>query len=657
MNQEYIRNFCIIAHIDHGKSTLADRMLEITGTVAPEKMQPQMLDRNPIERERGITIKLQPVRMEYQAKNSKFETINSKQIQNSNDQNSKQFNKLDNLNLDIVSDLDISASDLSNSEYILNLIDTPGHVDFSYEVSRSLAAVEGAILLIDASQGVQAQTLANLHQAEKFNLAIIPVINKIDLPHSEPEKVALEITKLLNIDESEIIFASGKTGAGVEEILKAIICKIPPPKGDSAAPLRALIFDSVYDRHRGVISLVRIVDGSVTGGEEIELISNNASNIIQEVGIFNPDQLPRDSLATGEIGYIVTGFKDIRKVRVGDTVTKSKDKREKIKNGESGVYTVDNFLLPLPGYNPPKPMVYASVFPHSPADYPLLRNSLDKYLLTDGSLSVEPENSPVLGFGYRFGFLGLLHVEIVSERLNREYGLDLIITTPQVEYHILQTDNTQKIVHNISDLPDISKIKEIQEPIVNLEILSPITYLGKIIELVQSQRGQLGNTDYLNADTCIYKAQIPLSELIVNFYDDLKSITSGYGSMSYDIVGFAPAKLERLDIIVADEKIAALSALIPTEFVEKVAREKVAKLKEIVPRQQFEVKIQAALGGRVIASERISALRKDVTAKLYGGDVTRKRKLLEKQSAGKKRMRQFGKINLPNDVFIKLLKR
>ena len=625
MNQEYIRNFCIIAHIDHGKSTLADRMLEITGTVAPEKMQPQMLDRNPIERERGITIKLQPVRMLYKPKL-----------------------KIENCELKI--------ADLEQ-EFVLNLIDTPGHVDFSYEVSRSLAAVEGVILLVDASQGVQAQTLANLHLAQKFGLTVIPVINKIDLPHSEPEKVAIEIAKLLNIDESEIIFASGKTGAGVEEILKAIICKIPPPKGDTAAPLRALIFDSVYDRHRGVISLVRVVDGSISGGEEIELISNKASNIIQEVGIFNPDQLPQDSLSTGEIGYIVTGFKDIRKARVGDTVTKIKDKKEKIKNRDGGVYTVDNFLPPLPGYNPPKPMVYASVFPYSPADYPLLRNSLDKYLLTDGSLSVEPENSPVLGFGYRFGFLGLLHVEIVSERLNREYGLDLIITTPQVEYHILQTNNITIIVHNISDLPEISKIKEIQEPIVRLEILSPITYLGKIIELVQSRRGQPGNTDYLNNETCIYKAQIPLSELIVNFYDDLKSFTSGYGSMSYDIVGFAAAKLERLDIIVADEKIAALSALIPTEFVEKVAREKVAKLKEIVPRQQFEVKIQAALGGRIIASEKISALRKDVTAKLYGGDVTRKRKLLEKQSAGKKRLRQFGKINLPGDVFIKLLKR
>ena len=655
MNQEYIRNFCIIAHIDHGKSTLADRMLEITGTVAPDKLIPQMLDRNPIERERGITIKLQPVRMIYKTKNPKSEIRNTKQIQNNNDQNSKQFNKFENLNFNIVSDLDISASDLPDSEYILNLIDTPGHVDFSYEVSRSLAAVEGAILLVDASQGIQAQTLANLYLAQKSGLTIIPVVNKIDLPHAQPEKVALEIANLLKINENEIIFSSGKTGDGVEEILNAIIQKIPSPKGEVTAPLRALIFDSVYDRHRGVISFVRIVDGAISNGEEIELLGNKAKNIAQEVGIFTPDQQAQETLTTGEIGYIVTGFKDIRKVRVGDTVTKLKIKSEKLKVN-SRVYTVDN-LKPLTGYQQPKPMVYASVFPLSPADYPLLRNSLEKYLLTDGSLSVEPENSPVLGFGYRFGFLGLLHVEIVSERLNREYGLDLIITTPQVEYHIIQTDSSQKIVHNISDLPEISKIKEIQEPIVNLEILSPIIYLGKIIELVQSRRGEKGQTDYLHDDSCIYKTQIPLSELIVNFYDDLKSITSGYGSMSYNIIGFRPAKLERLDIIVADEKIDALSALIPVEFIEKVARGKVVKLKDIVPRQQFEVKIQAAVGGRIIASEHVSPLRKDVIAKLYGGDVTRKRKLLEKQAVGKKRLRQFGKVNLPSDVFIKLLKR
>lgn len=608
MNQNNIRNFCIIAHIDHGKSTLADRMLELTGTVDPAKLQPQMLDRNPIERERGITIKLQPVRMIFEFENSR---INNSRIE-------------------------------SDSKYILNLIDTPGHVDFSYEVSRSLAAVEGAILLVDASQGVQAQTLANLYQAQKQKLKIIPVINKIDLPHAEPEKAALELVNLLNISQDEIIFASGKTGDGVKEILERIVRDVPAPTGKIDQALRALIFDSVYDRHRGVVTFVRIVDGAIKKGEKIKLIGSQAADYADEVGYFVPDQLAAEELTAGEIGYIVTGLKDIRQVRVGDTIT------EKSKMDET---------QPLTGYHRPEPMVYASVFPISQSDYPLLKDGLEKYALSDGSLSVTPENSPVLGFGYRLGFLGLLHVEIVSERLSREYNLDLLVTTPHVEHKIILSSGQEQIITSAVDLPDASRLKEIQEPWAQLVILSASQYLGKIIELLQSHRASEAQTTYINEETVETTVEIPLSELIVTFYDELKSVSSGYASMSYHRIGFRPGKLVKLDIRLADELIDALSSIVPQDQLEKIARQRVAKLKELVPKQQFEVKIQALTGGRVIASERISALRKDVTAKLYGGDVTRKRKLLEKQAAGKKRMKQFGKINLPNDVFIKLLKR
>ena len=650
-NQNQIRNFCIIAHIDHGKSTLADRMLEITGTVAPDKMKPQMLDRNPIERERGITIKLQPVRMVYRAENSKPQTLNSKQIQNNKIKISKP----------IVSNLEFRASSLLSSEYILNLIDTPGHVDFSYEVSRSLAAVEGAILLVDASQGVQAQTLANLQQAQKLGLTIIPVINKIDLPHAEPEKTALELVSLLKISQDDIIFASGKTGDGVEEILEAIVDTIPPPSGNADAPLRALIFDSLYDRHRGVVTFVRIVDGSIKQKDDMTLIGSAVSDSASEVGYFVPDQFSAPQLTTGEIGYIVTSLRDIRLVRVGDTITsnqKSKACPEYARGIKNKNYRDENNqTIPLTGYKQPEPMVYASVFPLAPGDYPLLKDSLEKYALTDGSLSITPENSPVLGFGYRLGFLGLLHVEIVSERLSREYGLELLVTTPHVEYQIAFSNGEEKIITSAVDLPDASHIREIREPWAHLVILSPSTYVGSIIELLQSHRCDQPQTVYQSEKTVEITVDIPLSELIVTFYDELKSISSGYASMSYERTGFRIGKLVKLDIRIADDAIDALSAIVPSDRVDTIAKEKVAKLKDIVPRQQFEVKIQAALGGRVIASERISAMRKDVTAKLYGGDVTRKNKLLKKQAKGKKRLRQFGRISLSSDVFIKLLRR
>jgi GTP-binding protein LepA len=600
MIQNNIRNFCIIAHVDHGKSTLADRMLEITGTVPLNKMKPQMLDRNPIERERGITIKLQPVRMNYR---------------------------------------------LNNEDYILNLIDTPGHVDFSYEVSRSLAAVEGAILLVDATQGVQAQTLANLASARKQNLNIIPVINKIDLPNAQPEKVAIEVAKLLKVLDDEIIFASGKTGEGVEDILNAVINRIKLPSGEVEKPLRALIFDSVYDRHRGVVVFTRIVDGQIKSGQGIRLIESGAIDISSEIGIFNPDQESKENLSAGEIGYVVTGLKDIRNVRVGDTLTVyTKGHRE------------NESISALPGYKLPKPMVYASMFPMSPGDYPLLRDAIFKYVLTDGALDVEPESSQVLGFGYRLGFLGLLHVDIVSERLTREYDLSLLITTPHVQYKIVLMNNEVKVINSIGELPERSKYKDILEPWAHLEILVPSIYLGKIIELVQSHRSTNVNPQYLDDEMVLVKLDIPLAELIVHFYDELKSVSSGYASMSYEIDDFRAGELVRLDIKLSDNQIDALSAIVPQEFLQKTAKEKVEKLRELVPKQQFEVKIQAVVGSHVIASERIGALRKDVTAKLYGGDVTRKNKLLDKQKKGKQRLKRFGKVDLPSDVFLQLLK-
>lgn len=600
VNQALIRNFCIIAHVDHGKSTLADRMLEITQTVPASKMRPQLLDRNPIERERGITIKLQPVKMKYS---------------------------------------------YQGQEYALNLIDTPGHVDFSYEVSRSLAAVEGAILLVDATQGVQAQTLANLASARKQNLKIIPVINKIDLPNSEPEKVALEVKKLLKVSDDDIIFSSGKTGEGVADILEAVITKIPQPAGHLDQPLRALIFDSVYDRHRGVVVFVRIVDGSIRPGQGIRLIGSGAIDHSTEVGIFGPDQTPKDRLEAGDIGYIVTSLKEIKEVRVGDTLT---------------VYTKGDKQLEkieaLPGYMLPRPMVYASMFPLSPVDYPILKDALFKYLLTDGALDVEPESSQVLGFGYRLGFLGLLHVDIVSQRLSREYGLSLLITTPQVQYKVLTSNNDTLLVNSISDLPDLSRIKAMLEPWAALEILVPGIYLGKVIELVQNHRAINTDPHYLDDENILLKLDIPLAELIVHFYDELKSVSSGYASMSYELTDFRPGNLVRLDIRISDHPIDALSCIVPQEFLVKTAKEKVAKLKDLVPKQQFEVKLQALVGSKVIASERISALRKDVTAKLYGGDVTRKNKLLDKQKKGKERLKRFGKVDLPSDVFLELLK-
>ena len=578
MNPQTIRNYCIIAHIDHGKSTLADRMLEVTGTVLHARAQ--SLDTMDLERERGITIKLQPVRMHYQ---------------------------------------------YQGQEYTLNLIDTPGHVDFQYEVSRSLAAVEGAVLLVDATQGIQAQTLANLHLATEHNLTIIPVVNKIDLPAAEPEKTALEIAELLSIDPDTVLFASGKTGEGVAQILTTIIDKVPAPSdNDTVVNLRALIFDSIYDTYRGVIAYVRLVDGSVKRGDKIRLMATGKETEVLEVGAFgvgtyNATQM----LSAGEIGYIITGLKEVAEARVGDTVTK----------------TTEATTEPLSGYRQVVPMVYAGLFTTSGDDYPLLRDALLKLKLNDSALVYEPENSKAFGFGFRCGFLGLLHLEIVTERLEREYNLSLVVTTPTVSYERFTEGSKQRT----------------KEPFVRLEIVTPEAYLGATMELVQAHRGLFLNMEYVG-DRVIVHYNVPLSEIIVNFYDELKSVSSGYASMNYQILDWREEDLVDLDILVADEPVEAFRQVVHRSKVEKRAKEIVERLKNLIPKQNFEIKIQAALGGKIIASERISALRKDVTAKLYGGDVTRKNKLLEKQKKGKKKMKMLGKVEVPTSVFLELLK-
>lgn len=578
MDHRIIRNFCIIAHIDHGKSTLADRMLELTKTV--KNARAQILDTMDLERERGITIKLQPVRMKYTHQ---------------------------------------------NQEYILNLIDTPGHVDFQYEVSRSLAAVEGAILLIDSTQGIQAQTLAHLHVARQRQLVIIPVVNKIDLSAAEPDKTALEIAELLEIDPDSVLFASGKTGVGVELLLQAIIDRIPAPTADPAAPaLRALIFDSLYDSYRGVVAYTRIVESSLAKGDTIRLMATGKETDVLEVGSFDVGKYqPTDQLSAGEIGYIMTGLKEVKDARVGDTVTN----------------TARPAAEPLTGYQQVVPMVYAGLFTGSGDDYPLLRDALEKLKLNDAALIYEPESSKAFGFGFRCGFLGLLHLEIVTERLEREYNLSLIVTTPTVHYETRQQSGRERLA----------------EPFVRLEVISPKQYLGSIMELVQSRRGQFITMDYLN-DRVLLAYEAPLAEIIVNFYDELKSVSAGYASMNYQLLNWRIEDLVELDILIAGEPVEAFRQVVHLTKVDKRGREVVARLKDLIPKQNFEVKIQAAVGGKIIASERISPLRKDVTAKLYGGDVTRKNKLLEKQKKGKKRMKMLGKVEVPTSVFLGLLK-
>lgn len=616
-----IRNFCIIAHIDHGKSTLADRMLEVTGTVEKRKMKEQVLDKMDLERERGITIKLAPVTMNYTAKLAitNYQLPNKSQASVSNDQK------------------------WNNDAYILNLIDTPGHVDFTYEVSRSLAAVEGAILLVDASQGIQAQTIANLYLAIEQNLVIIPVVNKIDLPAADVPGTKREIIKLLGCKEEEILTASGKTGAGVPEILRAVIERVPPPAGGSGLPFRALIFDSNYDEYRGVVAYIRVVDGELKKGQRIRLFATGAKSEAIDVGIFKPDYFSTGALGVGEIGFIVTSFKDVSECRVGDTVI-----LEKADTTE-----------PLKGYNEVKPMVYAGIFPKEGNEYQQLREGIEKLKLNDAALAYEPEQSQALGFGFRCGFLGLLHLEIFQERLRREHNIELIVTIPSVSYQVKKTNGEELVARSPQMLPNPSESAQILEPWVKLDIVTPKEYLGAIMNYSQEKRGVYKNTEYLDEARAVLHYEIPLAAILTDYYDKLKSLSSGYASINYEYLDHRSADVVKMDILVAEEIVEALSSIVYKDEAFQRGKDVVNVLKDNLPKQMFVIKIQAAIGGKVIAAERISALRKDVTAKLYGGDVTRKRKLLEKQKKGKKKMMAAGKgsVEIPSDTFVKILKR
>ncbi|MCK4635797.1 MAG: translation elongation factor 4 [Candidatus Moranbacteria bacterium] len=600
-----IRNFCIIAHIDHGKSTLSDRLLEVTGTVEKRNMKEQILDQMDLERERGITIKLQPVQMQY---------------------------------------------DFENTNYTLNLIDTPGHVDFAYEVSRSLAAVEGAVLLVDATQGVQAQTLSNLYFAIEQDLEIIPVLNKIDLPNADVEKVKREVIHVLGCDESDILTASGKTGEGVKDILKNVIEKVPSPKGDPEGKLRALIFDSVYDSYKGVLAYVRIVDGEVKNTDDIHMMITSKDSNVVELGHFFPQYESCDILKTGDIGYIATGFKSVSECRVGDTIT--------LKNSSSK-QTYDD-VKTLPGYKEVKPMVYASFYPQEGNEYNAMRDALEKLTLNDGAFRFEPESNKALGRGFRCGFLGLLHLEIIQARLEREFNFSPTITTPSVIYKLKLKENTDDELVNIyspTELPDPSTIEHIEEPYVNLEIITPAEYLGSVMELMGNMRVEYKNTNYIDDDRVQLIFDAPLMDVIVDFYDQLKSVSSGYASMNYEISGYRKSDLVKLDILVAGDAIDAFSRIVPKDKAFYEGKATVDKLKDVIPRQNFAVAIQAAIGAKVIARTTISAFRKDVTAGLYGGDITRKRKLLEKQKKGKKRMAQSGKVDIPPEAFLQVLRK
>lgn len=591
MNQDHIRNFCIIAHIDHGKSTLADRMLEVTGTVQNRDMKEQHLDSMELEREKGITIKLAPVRMHYK-------------------------------------------------DHELNLIDTPGHVDFSYEVSRSLQACEGAILVVDASQGIQAQTLANVYLAMAADLTIIPVLNKIDLPAADVPRVSAEIMNLLGCDESEILKISAKTGQGVGDVLDAVLERVSAPKGSTELPTRALIFDSYYDDYRGVILYVRAIDGTIKKGDTIEMLATGASGIALEVGSLSPVMTASSELGTGEIGYVVTNLRTTREARVGDTVTV---KRAHATNA-------------LPGYKLVKPFVYAGFFPVSNDDYQDLKDAIEKLSMSDSALQFEPENSPVLGFGVRIGFLGLLHLDIIRERLEREYNLDLVITNPSTDYHVTLLSGEELDIKSASNLPDVSKIAEIREPWIKGEIVVPAQFIGGVIQLIVAKRGLQNNLSYID-ERALITFQAPLANLLTDFYDQLKSLTSGYGSFNYELDDYRTEDLVRVDFYVAGETIDALSVMAHRSEAQSLGRETVKKLKEVIPRQNFQVALQAAIGGRFIAREDLSAYRKDVTTGLYGGDVSRKKKVLAKQAKGKKRMKRFGKVDIPSEAFMVMLKR
>ncbi len=594
-NPQQIRNFCIIAHIDHGKSTLADRMLGITGVVEDRNMRAQYLDRMDIERERGITIKSQAVRLPWR-------------------------------------------SGLDNQEYILNMIDTPGHVDFTYEVSRSLAACEGAVLLVDCAQGIEAQTLANLYLAMENNLTIIPVLNKIDLPAAQPDKFAEELANLIGCKPEDCLRVSGKTGEGVEVLLDQITKQIPAPVGDPKAPTRALIFDSVYDSYRGVVTYVRVVDGHLSPRDQIQMYSTGVRHEMLEVGVISPEPLPSKGLGVGEVGYLITGVKDVRQSRVGDTVT-----------------TYNNpATVPLAGYKDPKPMVFSGLFPLDGAEYPMLREALDKLQLNDAALVFEPESSAALGFGFRCGFLGLLHMEIVRERLEREAGLTLISTAPSVVYNVTLDDGKKLVVTNPSEYPD-GKIAEVQEPIVKATILAPSEFIGTIMELCQQRRGVQKGMDYLSEDRIEIRYTLPLAEIVFDFFDQLKSRTRGYASLDYEPIGEETGDLVKVDILLQGEKVDAFSQIVHRDKAYAYGVSMTGKLRELIPRQQFEVPIQAAIGAKIIARENIRAIRKDVLAKCYGGDITRKRKLLEKQKEGKKRMKMVGRVEVPQEAFIAAL--
>lgn len=624
MSLNHIRNFCIIAHIDHGKSTLADRMMELTGTVEKRDMKSQLLDSMELEREKGITIKLTPVRMKYTPRGARGD---SRALEGG----------------DVASNLFRGKSEGPSPFYDLNLIDTPGHVDFSYEVSRSLQACEGALLVVDASQGIQAQTLANVYLAMEHNLVIIPVLNKVDLPAADVPRVSREVMNLLGCDDSEIIKISAKTGENVEQVLEAIVERVPAPTGQSEYPTRALIFDSYYDDYRGVVLYVRVVDGKINKNDTIRMMATGADGIALEVGKLSPSMTPLGSLDTGEIGYIVTNLKTTRDAKVGDTVT--------VKN-----VTNKSLTQPLPGYKDVQPFVYAGFFPVSNEDYQELKDAIEKLSLSDSALQFEPENSPVLGFGVRIGFLGLLHLEIVRERLEREYNLDLVVTNPSTDYIVKLTTGDELDIKSASDLPEMSKVETIAEPWVNGEIIVPKSYLGNVLQLIVAKRGRQKNLSYID-ERALVSFEAPLANLLTDFYDQLKSVTSGYGSFNYELASYRVEDLVRVDFYVAGEIVDALSVMAHRTEAERIGREVVKKLKEVIPRQNFQVALQAAIGGRFIAREDVSAYRKDVTTGLYGGDVSRKKKVLAKQAKGKKRMKRFGKVDIPSEAFTVMLKR
>lgn len=596
MQQERIRNFSIIAHIDHGKSTLADRLIESTGTLSSREMESQVLDKLDLERERGITIKAQAVRINYKAKNEQ--------------------------------------------EYMLNLIDTPGHVDFTYEVSRALAACEGALLVVDATQGIEAQTLANVYLALEHDLEIIPVINKIDLPSADPERVKKEIEEVIGIDASEAILVSAKTGFGTEDVLEAIVKRVPPPTGDDQKPLTALVFDSHFDAYKGVILYVRVMDGEIKKGMQIKMMATEKVFEVTEVGVFKPNLVNVEKLSVGQVGFFAASIKNVKDARVGDTVTDNKNPAAQM----------------LPGYKKATSMVFCGLYPVENSEYDALRDALEKLQLNDASLSFEPETSIALGFGFRCGFLGLLHMDVIKERLEREYDLSLITTAPNVIYHVYRTNGEMEIIDNPSKMPDPTVIDRVEEPYVNATIIVPSDYVGAVMELSQEKRGEYQNMTYVDTTRVMLHYLLPLSEIIYDYFDRMKSATRGYASLDYELTGYKPSALAKLDILLNGEPVDALSAIVHKDSAQYRGRQLAEKLRALIPRQMFEIPIQAAIGNKIVARETVKAMRKDVLAKCYGGDISRKRKLLEKQKEGKKRMKQVGSVELPQEAFMAILK-